>query len=305
MRAGQHATLAVHPADPPVAGGRPLRAPDGAGMPAAARCHSADVLSGGALRTAMRAPSGAGAQSGRQNVCQGQTEGVTHPRRSSTPGLGSPWEDASCGVGPCSGGEAGRGGAQGGKATDGPAGLCADQEALDLGVERDREAQRLRQRPAAHPTEAYREPWRPRARGSDSLHAPRPPAQPHAAAAGLGQGTEACSNGGSGGGTRQRKEPPGALEVPEYGTGLEFSNTNGSGRGHPGDPPGPPPAPDVGAAGAGAGLHWDPEPARWELRSRSAPPGASAACSPPNSRKVRWWASTCACGLEWQIGRSC
>ena len=330
VRAGQHATLAVHPADPPAAGGRPLRAPEGAGgLPAAARCHSADVLSDGALLNAMRGSLRGEARSGREEESQGRAGGEMHSRRSSTPGLGTSMEDASCGVRSKSGREAARGGPQGGSAGGGraprarqgqgaeqqeevdlgverdreaeqggpqggsagggraPRGNQEQQEEGDLGVERDREAQRLRQRPAAHPTEAYREPWPPRARGSDTLHAPRPPApaQPQAAAAGLGQGAEACSSGG--GGARQRKEPPCALEVPEYGTGLEFSNTNGSGRGHPGDPPGPPPAPDGGAAGASAGLHWDPEPARWELRSRSAPPGASAACSPPNSRKVR------------------
>ncbi|KAK9831512.1 hypothetical protein WJX81_004473 [Elliptochloris bilobata] len=51
-----------------------------------------------------------------------------------------------------------------------------------------------------------------------------------------------------------------------------------------GDPPGPPSAPEGGTGSAGSGLHWAPEPARWELRSRSAPP-AAAACSPPSSRK--------------------
>ena len=41
-----------------------------------------------------------------------------------------------------------------------------------------------------------------------------------------------------------------------------------------------------------------------KLRSRSAPPGASAACSPPNSRNMCCWTSTCACGLEGLAGRS-
>ena len=294
VRAGQHATLAVHPADPPVAGGCPLRAPHGAAVPAAARCYSADALSGSALRGAMSGNGAGEADSGRE-PSQGQAECGTDRGRLSTPS-----RDASCEVVPNSGGEAAPGGLQGGSAGEGRASgedqrQRADQEAGDLGVERDRQAQRLRQRPAPHPKEAYREPWPLRARGSDSLHVARlaAPVQPHAAAAGAaaaraesagnGQGVQACSNGGS---AQQCGGPPRALEVPEYGTGLEFSNTNGSGRGHPGDPPGPPPAPDGGAAAAGAGLHWDPEPARWELRSRSAPPGALAACSPPNSRKV-------------------
>ena len=213
---------------------------------------------------------------------------------------GSPWEDASCGVGPSSGGEAGQGGPQGGSAGGGRAprghqGQGAEQqEEGDLGVERDREAQRLRQRPAAHPTEAYREPWPPRARGSDSLHAPRPPApvQPHAAAAGLRQGADACSGGG--GRRRPTAECVAAVRAggPRIWDGRGIQQHQWQRSGAPGGPAGPPPAPDAGAAAAGAGLHWDPEPARWELRSHSAPPGASAACSPPNSRKVRFVFST-------------
>ncbi len=120
---------------------------------------------------------------------------------------------------------------------------------------------------------------------------PLPPPPPPGASAAAGVGCSASSAGACSGSRPLPRPARGArAAAADFAGNLEFSNTNGSGRGHPGDPPPPPPPPEGANAGAGAGgLQWVPEPARWELRSRSAPlaGAAAAACSPPNSRKAR------------------
>jgi len=321
VRAGQHATLAVHPADGPASA-------QAAAPGAPARCHSAHAARGGGAGGAAR---GAG---------QGGEAGAASLERQAT------------GQGGCVGAPAAESdGGWGARAADRLAAPDGRAASAELGAA---ELQRLRQQPLVHPNEAYREPQHleavcepPRSpkweAGEDSPRhgrnpagcleelcappSPRPSRGARGAAADFAGNLEVSNTNGSGRGhpgDPPPLPPPPAAEgasaaagVPcsaspagacsgsrplprpargartaaaDFAGNLEFSNTNGSGRGHPGDPPPPPPPPEGASAGASAGgLQWAPEPARWELRSRSAPlaGAAAAACSPPNSRKAR------------------
>lgn len=316
VRAGQHATLAVHPVRSPRSAAAGSSAPplikQGA-RPAAARCHSAHALSNRAVAAGAGAAEqlASGLREGRGWLAGGQVA-----ERCPLAGLD---DKNSGGYGPRA---AGRSGLPGARAAEAQA-EC-DREASGEGrmnrAERSPSAAgegggvvQLRQKPRTHPNEAYREarpPGGPRipSANSDMPSLAGPPVGAAASSrvlVGSSEPVDAMCLGGAAAGVSNTQNPtadpaaappapsscgprlPAGAGLVGYDQGLvEFSNTNGSGRGHPGDPPGPPPTPEGATACRGGGLHWAPEPARWEMRSHSAPP-AAAACSPPNSRKAR------------------